>query len=224
MYTVQSVFDIRLIEPSICAKGAQTVDTAVSRVETQAGRLSRSRRRQYVINPGFQWRVVLTVSLLVFLCSSIISSTLYGVLHAQARSRVMDPTGYTAEVPLVVIGFGLAFSLVAAVAVGLWCIVMTHRICGPLYVMSGWLEDLAANRTARMRPLRKNDEFQEFYQTLRRAVESVATRQSRALEAATTALSCAESVRTAAEPERSASANSLVQQLQAVRDILRQAN
>jgi hypothetical protein len=37
-------------------------------------------------------------------------------------------------------------------------------------------------------------------------------------------LSCAESVRTAAEPERSASANSLVQQLQAVRDILRQAN
>ncbi len=56
----------------------------------------------------------------------------------------MDPTGYAADVPLVFIGFGLAFSLPAALAVGGWCVVFTHRICGPLSVMKGWCEKLAA--------------------------------------------------------------------------------
>jgi hypothetical protein len=198
------------------------VETAVSRVEAPATGAIRSRRRQYIVNPAFQWRVVLTVSTLVFLCSSIVSSVLYGVLHAQARARLMDPAGYTAEVPLVVIGFGLAFSLMAAVAVGLWCVVVTHRICGPLHVMAGWLEDLAAGRAPQLRPLRKNDEFKEFYQTLCQAVESSARLRSQMLDAVSAALSCAESATTDADPGRAAALNSVVQKLQALRNTLRQ--
>ncbi len=198
------------------------MDTAASQVEAPATGIIRSRRRQYVINPGFQWRVVLTVSLLVFLCSSIISSILYGVLHAQARARFMDPTGYTAEVPLVVIGFSLAFSLMAAVAVGLWCMLLTHRICGPLFVMSGWLEDLTAGRTPQLRPLRKNDEFKDFYQTFCRTVESSARRQSQILEAVSAALSSAESAAVTADPQRTSALNSVVQRLRTLQGILSQ--
>lgn len=197
------------------------MDTAVSRVEAPVDRLARSRRRQYIVNPAFQWRVVLTVSIWVFLCSSIVSTVLYGVLHAQARARLIDPFGYTAEVPLVVIGFGLAFSLMAAIAVGLWCVVITHRICGPLRVMAGWLEELAVGKTPELRPLRKNDEFKDFYQILCRVVESSARRRSQMLEVVSEALSCAESA-AAADPQRAAPLDSVVRNLQTLRDTLRQ--
>jgi methyl-accepting chemotaxis protein len=182
--------------------------------------MSRSRRRQYIINPGFQWKVVLTVSALVFLTSSIISSILYGVLHAQARARFTDPTGYTAEVPLVVVGFGLAFSLVAAVAVALWCILITHRVCGPLSVMAKGLEDLAAGRPPEVRAIRRNDEFKEFHQTFCRALESVTRRRTQALEAISAALSCAATARSGADRERAAQVDTIVQHLQRVRILL----
>ena len=49
----------------------------------------------------------------------------------------------------------------------------THRISGPIYVMSNQLRDLLEGKTPVMRPLRKGDEFQDFYALLKQVVERV---------------------------------------------------
>lgn len=146
--------------------------TAVQQ-EVEASERRPSRRRRYIINRAFQARFVLTLTLTVFLITSIMSSVLYGLLHHQARMRLMNPRTYVAEVPMVVIGSGLAFSLVAAVAVGFWCFVLSHRICGPLMVMDGFMAGLAAGRFPELRPLRKRDEFKDFYANFSKTVDSL---------------------------------------------------
>ena len=67
------------------------------------------------------------------------------------------------EVPLVVIGFGVAFSLVTAGTLGVWSFIVSHRICGPLFVIERFIGELASGRFPKLRPLRQKDEFKSFY-------------------------------------------------------------
>ena len=111
--------------------------------------------------------------------SSAISSALYSLLHHQARMRVMEPETYTGETTLVILLFGLGFAAVTAAGVGVWWIIVTHRICGPLFVLSRYFEELATGRVPRPRPLRQKDEFKEVYAGFKKATDSLrAQRQS----------------------------------------------
>ena len=135
-----------------------------------AVQVRRNRRRQYVVRPSFQLRFAITAGLTVFLTATIISSALYAVLHEQARQRMMQPETYTAEVPLVVIGFGLLFAAVTAVVFSVWCVLFTHRLCGPLVVMHQYLNELAEGRFPEIRPLRKKDELKDLFAMLQKAI------------------------------------------------------
>jgi nitrate/nitrite-specific signal transduction histidine kinase len=52
----------------------------------------------------------------------------------------------------------------------------THRISGPMYVMSGYMKEIADGKLPRVRPLRKNDEFQDFYALFSRMVDELGKR------------------------------------------------
>lgn len=145
-----------------------------SAVQESASKDQRPNRRQrYVVNSAFQWKYAATVSLLVFVISSVVSTVLYAVLHHQTRLRMMNPETYTAEVAMVVLGFALGFSLLTAGGVGVWCLLATHRICGPLYVFERYVRELAQGRFPNVRPLRKKDEFKELHAALADAVETL---------------------------------------------------
>jgi hypothetical protein len=133
-------------------------------------RVRRNRRRNYLVRPAFQLRFAVSAGLTVFLASSMISFGLYTALHQQARQRMMQPDTYTAEVPLVVLGFALLLAAVTAGAFAGWCILFTHRICGPLVVMDRYLNELAEGRFPEVRFLRKRDELKDLFVTLRRAI------------------------------------------------------
>lgn len=141
--------------------------------------LRSNRRKKYVVNAAFQWKYAATVSLLVFVISSVVSTVLYAVLHHQTRMRMMNPESYTAEVAMVVLCFALGFSLLTAGGVGVWCLLATHRICGPLVVFERYMRELAQGRFPTVRPLRKKDEFKELHDALAGAVETLkAARQN----------------------------------------------
>lgn len=131
------------------------------------------RRRLYFINPAFQWKYTLTIGLTVFCTTSVISTILYTVLHEQARMRVMEPHSYVASVTSVVLLSAIVLSAVTAGALSFWCIVATHRICGPIFVLQRYMSQLAAGKIPTLRPLRKKDEFKELYAVCGRAVESL---------------------------------------------------
>ncbi|UCG17210.1 MAG: hypothetical protein JSV19_04100 [Phycisphaerales bacterium] len=137
----------------------------------------RNRRRKYVINPTFQLKYAGTIAVSVFLISSIIGSILYGVLHHQARMRLMNPETHTSEVATVVLLFGLAFAAVAAAGVGGWSVLVTHRICGPIFLFERWLAEVAEGRIPKLRPLRQKDEFKDFHQTFANAIGALASRK-----------------------------------------------
>lgn len=131
------------------------------------------RRKNYLINPYFQWKYALTAGTVVFLAATIIGTTLYGVLHQQARLRAMNPETYTAEVGTVILGFAVAFAVLAGGAVCFWAVRITHRICGPLAVLDGHLAELAAGRIPRVRDLRRKDEFKHLHASLQAAMNAL---------------------------------------------------
>jgi hypothetical protein len=130
-------------------------------------------RRKYVIDPAFQWKYALTAAAMVLMLSFLISAVQYGVLHQQARLRVMNPGTYHAEVALVIVLFGAAFGSLSALAVTIWCIRISHRVAGPLFVLERYLRELQAGRFPKVRPLRRKDEFKHVHRTLADAVESL---------------------------------------------------
>lgn len=132
-------------------------------------------RRHYVINAAFQWKYCVTVAVVVFLASSIISSVLYGILHHQARMRLLNPMTYTAQVPWVIFAFALGFAALTAAGVGIWSVFMTHRICGPLVLLRNYVAELSEGRIPDVRPLRRKDEFKELMASFAKAVSSLKT-------------------------------------------------
>lgn len=169
---------------------------------TAPAKRSRNRRRQYIVNPAFQWKYVFTSAVTVFMASIVISLVLFTMLHQQARMRAMHPETYTADVAFVVLTFAGSFALLTAAAVGVWSIILSHRICGPIFVMERSLVELAKGRIPTLRPLRKKDEFKDFHATFVRTVNAIKAGKEReraalrkTLQAATAALDADDAAR-----------------------------
>lgn len=134
------------------------------------------RRRMYLVDPAFQWKHALTIAGIVFLVSTLISLAMFGTLHQQARMRAADPMNYVSDVTTIILLFAIGCAALTAGGVGLWSILVTHRMCGPMFVMDRCLRELTAGRLPKLRALRKNDEFKELYNTFSEAVESIRKR------------------------------------------------
>lgn len=65
---------------------------------------------------------------------------------------------------LVLITIGIAF--LAVLACSLYMVRLTHRIAGPVQVMSRHLQEMIDGREPRFRSLREKDEFKEMYARL----------------------------------------------------------
>ena len=156
--------------------------------DTTARAQQLNRRRKYIIDPAFQWKYALTVTLTVFLISCLASTVLFGVLHQQARLRAMHPESYQAGVSLTIVCSALVFALLTAGGVGYWWLVITHRISGPLFVIGRWLAELGGGRFPNLRPLRRKDEFKGFYAIFRNTVESLKAKKQAELAAFSEAL------------------------------------
>ncbi|MHC4611373.1 MAG: hypothetical protein ACYS7M_13595 [Planctomycetota bacterium] len=178
----------------------------------------RNRRKQYVIDRPVQWKYTGLMVLGVVLISSLLSVLLFGVLNQQARDRVLHAASASGwENTLTIIVTAGAFAVVMAVAFGIWTMLATHRICGPIYVMQGLLAELTAGRFPRRRPLRTKDEFKDFYDTLWRALDTLKDKQRTDLERLTRILHAAQQAGDAGFDQRGNSLDSLITQVQTMR-------
>jgi methyl-accepting chemotaxis protein len=198
------------------------MDSPICQQETDSVQASQNRRRRYIIKGSFQWRFIIGIAAIVFVTSTLVTSVVYGMLYQQARARPLDPPGYTLEVALAVIGCGAALSLVAAIGVGLWCVLATHRIYGPLYVLGLQFEELASGRLPKSRNLREGDEFKDLCQMFRAAIDSVRTRQQRALRLLTELTALAQTAVNAEDDQRKATVSEIARQLQYLEESISQ--
>ncbi len=185
---------------------------------TAASGSEQNRRRKYIVDAGFQWRHAISIGLIVFFTTSTMSSLLYAVLHHQARLRFVNPDTYTGEVALVILLAALAFSMVTAGGVVVWCVIATHRICGPLLVMERYLGQLAEGHFPSPRPLRRKDEFKGLYQVFTHTIQSLKTRKQTEFAALTDALESAKSAMSGDNEVGRSTVASLVSRLEKLRN------
>ena len=177
----------------------------------------RGRRRTYLINPSFQRKYTLTVVGGVFIISTFLSYTLFGVLHQQARARVVQPYATSAwdNVGTILLA-GIAFSAVLAVAFGLYTVVVTHRISGPLFVLERYLSELTSGRLPQRRALRKKDEFKSLNEAFWRAVDSLRAGKQVELHRLTELLKIARTGAEKGEPDSTQALESVAERLEAM--------
>ena len=66
----------------------------------------------------------------------------------------------------------LIIAIVGELLLFMGLIIITHRISGPIYVMSNYLQSIIDGQNPRMRDLRKNDELKEFYSLFKKMVDT----------------------------------------------------
>ena len=178
----------------------------------------RGRRRTCLVNPAFQRKYTIVVAFGVLLVSSFMSYVLFGVLHEQARWRILHPEAVHAwQNTATIFLAGCAFSAVLAAAFGLWAYVITHCICGPMFVMERYLADLSQGRLPNYRPLRKKDEFKAFHAALWQAIDAMRAAKRSDVDRLTRAVEIAQSAANGDENKRKKALESLISHMEAMR-------
>ncbi len=135
----------------------------------------RARRRTFLVDRGFQLKwtlIIVAVGVLVsaglgyFIVQLNLANTELLELDAAFAEQVAD---YDAMAIYYLVGF----VVVMALALFIWGIFMTHRVAGPIYIISRYLGQLADGQVPQTRPLRRGDELKAFFDTFSAAVESL---------------------------------------------------
>ena len=151
-------------------------------------------RQKYLVNPTLQLKYTVAVVLGVFAVCSLLSIVLFDVLREQARAGLLQTGAPDVwENTWAIVVSAASFAAITAVVFGVATVLYTHRITGPIYVMRRYLVDLIEGRAPQYRPLRKNDEFKDFYDVFWKAVRAVQTRKQAELDHLTGALDAARS-------------------------------
>jgi nitrogen fixation/metabolism regulation signal transduction histidine kinase len=145
----------------------------------------RVRRRIFrLIDPKFQMKYTLIIVLVGVVVSLALGYFVYdystqatematmeaavgtGGVHAEdaeflARARSEIQSNFDTQVLYLLI----AFVVCMAVVLFLWGIIITHKVAGPIFIISRYLRELGEGRAPQTRPLRRGDELKEFFET-----------------------------------------------------------
>jgi hypothetical protein len=180
---------------------------------------SKKHRRSYIVNPRFQWKYAFWLTLDVFVLCSVMGAVLLVFLEQHVRAGIVDPEGSWLAAPwLAVAVFSLGFAVVAAAAFGIWSVVITHRFCGPIFVIGKCLEEIIDRRWPERRTLRKRDEFKEFYELFWRAVETLRAQKREDLAALNGILNTVRSLSPQADQEYMGALKTAADEIQSLRD------
>ncbi len=137
-------------------------------------------RRTYLVNAPFQLKYILLLMTWGGLVALVFGMWTYRAQQQAVEAVVRDPAQRAA---IMAAGRQLLWALagisaLSVVALGLFGFIITHRIAGPLFVMSWFLELLAEGRFPPPRALRRHDELQGFHAQFLRAIEAMKERVS----------------------------------------------
>lgn len=135
-------------------------------------------RRTLLIDREFQLKyagLLLFAGVLISLAFAVMTYLMHVdgqrnlALLTGAEQRPMDPLA----IAMLVLAVALAGG-----AMGLLGLLVTHRIAGPVYVMTHYVSALAKGSFPPIRPLRRNDELKRFFERFQGALESLKAQQA----------------------------------------------
>jgi methyl-accepting chemotaxis protein len=147
-------------------------------------------RRSYLIDRAFQLKYTLLLA-----GWGVVLAALFGLWTWQAHQQVAELFAREPEHQALLrqVDRQLVWALggigvLSAAALGLLGFVITHRVAGPVWVMGHALGEMARGRLPARRGLRRRDELQALHARFHEAVEALAEREGRSLEALEEAL------------------------------------
>ena len=155
--------------------------------EVVAGSSRRQKRRVVpVVDSRFQWKYTAIVTILALGIMGLMGSFLYqahlehsALLSLDAHPELLEKVNQGDRVFLLYL---ILMVVAVAIAVTAWGLILTHRISGPLFVLTRHLGTLAEGRYPEVRGLRKSDELGYFYTAFEVAIESMRTHDLERLE------------------------------------------
>ena len=163
-------------------------------------RAPRAPRRRILINPPFQWRYATLVASVAFTVMLVLLVFLVWFFGQAMQANMVDQPSMPRYLTLAYGSVG--FIVVVAMILVAWSLLETHRISGPVFILTRYLNTLAGGRIPQLRPLRKSDELQDLFATFSRAIADLRKRKQTELEELTAALDLARSA--AADPDEDA--------------------
>ena len=142
------------------------------------------RRSTYVVDRGFQLKytaiIVAIGALIAMVCAFFIYQAWRENTELLEISQVIAGEINRRESTKVFWAVGI-FVLLETVGLFLWGILVTHRIAGPLYIIDRYLGAIRSGIYPDMRPLRRHDELQQFFDSFSSTVDHLRERDEEEL-------------------------------------------
>ena len=136
-------------------------------------------RRNYLIDRSFQLKYTIIMVVVGAAISLLFGAMMYQA-HVEATQLMELPNPYREAVASqdgTLLWLVMAIAAVMAIALGLFGVLVTHRVAGPIYVFSHYMRVLGEGKFPKLRPLRKGDELKGFYDVFDQAVSDLKARE-----------------------------------------------
>lgn len=139
------------------------------------------KRRIYLINPNFQIKFSLLITLFLLGVTIIYPYTIYQIID-NISTQLPDTAGTIVEkkndILLTLAGWQVGYSLIVFSA----CIFFSHKIAGPLYKLNLSLKKITEMDSLETLSFRKGDYFSELETSYNNAVETIRKSRSQDFE------------------------------------------
>src|SRR5688572_23680233 len=167
-------------------------ETAQAQAPPAGGRYQR-RWRNYLLNSHLQLRFTLViVAISVLLTGSLGWVIMYKQREASrlVQVRAMDPTDELAQQLVqqfsrgdqVIMAVLVAFGILLALILSAYSIVITHKVAGPLYKVTMYLDKMRDGKLGQVYNLRKGDELVDFFEHFKNAHDALRARTREDIE------------------------------------------
>jgi hypothetical protein len=167
-----------------------------------------SRRRTFLVDRRFQLKYTMIIVLVGVAVSALLGFFIYRLTLENTKILMLDPElrEKVSMFDTAVVFYFIGFMVLMALFLFIWGIVITHRVAGPIFIVSRFLRQIGDNLVPPTRQLRKRDEFQEFFDTYTAMVNSLKQQQRSEFENLTR---CVAQLRAIGQEKTSAVANEL---------------
>ena len=149
------------------------------------------RRLLPVVDRQFQWKYTLLVIAIGVGVSSAMGVLLYQAHRANTELLLVDDSlkSEVARVDQIFLLYLVSGILLLALLLGIWGLVITHRISGPLFLVTRYLSVLGSGQYPDVRPLRRRDELKVFFNSFEESLTQLRERDQNHLNDLNEALS-----------------------------------
>jgi methyl-accepting chemotaxis protein len=149
------------------------------------------RRKQFLINKAFQIKYTVIIAVIGIVIAVLWGTLFYKASKENSQQMLMlvqvDPNlssmtdiikDKLAREDNKIMLYLVAFVIAIFLSLVIWGILITHRIAGPIFIISRYVDSITDGKIPETRPLRKKDELKEFFEKFNKMLESLKEREN----------------------------------------------